>query len=436
MSTPYVEFFEAFARNGGGSGPAWVPAFRRAAFDRFSQVGFPSSRDEEWRFTPIAPIAKEVWGPAKPSPSLPTLAELDRFAFGHEEWSRVVLVNGKYAPTLSRGVGASGRAKIMSLAAAIEQEPELVNRHLGRLARTDASGFAALNGAFLRDGAVIIVPPSVELADPIQLLSVTTSEAGNAGLHPRYLLIVGERSRAQFVESYVTLAPGARYLTNAVVEVVVGANAWVEHTRIQQESEAAFHVGLTEVEQQRDSHYRSFCFAMGGAISRHNLHARLDAPNTEALLYGLYFGQGEQLVDNHTAIYHNQPNCRSWEVYKGILDDRSHGVFNGKIFVKPEAQKTDAKQTNRALLMSETAKIDTKPQLEIFADDVKCTHGAAVGQIDEVACFYLQSRGIPQAEARRLLTYAFAAEVLEEISSQPVRTALNRVVMDRLRHGT
>jgi Fe-S cluster assembly protein SufD len=251
-------------------------------------------------------------------------------------------------------------------------------------------------------------------------------------MHPRTLVLVGAGARAQLVESYVTLAPGISYLQNPVTEVVVGAGAWVEHARIQRESEAAYHVAMTHVEQDRDSHYRSFSLAMGGAIARHDLHARLGAPNVESLLYGLYVAHGDQLVDTHTAIFHDHPDCRSWEVYKGLLDDRSRGVFNGKIYVKPEAQKTDAKQTNRALLLSDSASIDTKPQLEIFADDVKCTHGAAVGQIDEQAFFYLQARGIPRAAARRVLTYAFAAEVLLEVASEPVRAALDRVVRERL----
>jgi Fe-S cluster assembly protein SufD len=236
------------------------------------------------------------------------------------------------------------------------------------------------------------------------------------------------------VESYVSLG-AATYFTNAVTEVVVAEDAWVEHSRIQRESEAAYHIGCTQVEQARDSYYRSFTLAMGGAIARHDLRARLGAENVETLLYGLYLARGDQLVDNHTVIYHDQPNCRSWEVYKGILDGRSHAVFNGKVLVQPEAQKTDAKQTNRNLLLSDGAKVDTKPQLEIFADDVKCTHGATVGRLDETAYFYLQSRGIPRAAARQLLTYAFAAEVVGEVDSVPVREALDRLIRQRLGGG-
>jgi Fe-S cluster assembly protein SufD len=234
------------------------------------------------------------------------------------------------------------------------------------------------------------------------------------------------------VESYLGLDDTAAYFTNAVTEVVAGEGAWVEHTRIQRESEAAYHIAFSHVRQATKSHYRSFTLAMGAAVSRHNLHTRLSAPETEALLYGLSIAHGDQLVDNHTAIYHDQPDCRSWEVYKAILDERARGVFNGKVFVTPEAQKTDAKQTNRTLLLSEHARIDTKPQLEIFADDVKCTHGAAVGYLDELPLFYAQSRGIPAERAKHLLTYAFAAEVLGEVAVEAVRDELDRVVRDRL----
>jgi Fe-S cluster assembly protein SufD len=230
----------------------------------------------------------------------------------------------------------------------------------------------------------------------------------------------------------VTLAEGTSYWTNAVTEVVAGANSWIEHTRIQRESERAYHIGLTHVEQERDSHYRSFSLAMGGALARHNLTARLNGENVETLMYGLYLTRGDQVVDNHTAIHHDQPNCRSWEVYKGVLDGRSRAVFNGKVFVKPEAQKTDAKQTNRNLLLSDAAKVNTKPQLEIFADDVKCTHGATVGRLDDIALFYARSRGVPVDKAQLLLTYAFAAEVTSEVVLEPVRDELERLVRERL----
>jgi Fe-S cluster assembly protein SufD len=237
--------------------------------------------------------------------------------------------------------------------------------------------------------------------------------------------VVERGARASIIESYVTLAPGQSYWTNPVTEVWTGPNSWVEHTRIQRESEAAYHVATTQAEVSRDSHYRSFSMAMGAALARHNLNARLADQYAEALLYGLYLTHGDQLVDNHTVLYHDHPHGHSWEVYKGILDDRSRAVFNGKVMVKREAQKTDAKQTNRNLILSDFAKVDTKPQLEIFADDVKCTHGATVGQLDEDALFYLQARGIARADARGILIRGFVGDIVNRVAFGPLRERLD-----------
>jgi Fe-S cluster assembly protein SufD len=322
-----------------------------------------------------------------------------------------------------------------SLAEALRNGGDVLQRHLTQYARSEENPFTALNTALFRDGGFIHIAAGVDLPVAINLVFVTTSAAADTVTHPRNLIVVERNARASVVESYVTLAPGIRYWTNPVTEVWTGPNSWAEHTRIQRESEAAYHVATTEAHVSRDSHYRSFSLAMGAALARHNLNARLADEHAEALLYGLYLTHGEQLVDNHTVLYHDHPHGHSWEVYKGILDGRSRAVFNGKVMVKPEAQKTDAKQTNRNLVLSDFAKVDTKPQLEIFADDVKCTHGATVGQLDEVALFYAQSRGLPLAEARRLLTYAFAAEVTEEVALEPVRAELNRLLLERLNEG-
>jgi len=410
--------------------PDWLEPVCRGALERFTATGFPSSRDEEWRFTSVGPIAQASWHPA-PAAAAVTREDLKRFEFGHPEWSTLVFVNGSYRKELSKAFAIPG-VKVISLAEGLRANEPVLQSHLGRHAPIEASPFVALNTAMIKDGGLVHVAAGSELLRPIHLLFVTTPEATGSVVHPRNLVVVERGARAAVVESYVTLSADSSYWTNPVTEVSLGGNAWLEHTRIQRDSEHAYHIGLTHVDQQRDSHYRSFSMAMGGAIARHNLHARLNDENVETLLYGLYLTRGEQLVDNHTAIYHDHPNCRSWEVYKGVLDGRSRGVFNGKVFVKPEAQKTDAKQTNRNLLLSNGARIDTKPQLEIFADDVKCTHGATVGQLDDIALFYSRSRGIPPAEAQRLLTYAFAAEVVAEVSLEPVRNELERLVRERL----
>ncbi|HEX9895613.1 MAG TPA: Fe-S cluster assembly protein SufD [Gemmatimonadales bacterium] len=418
-----------------------VGALRAEGIMRFTAQGFPPTRHEEWRFTPITPLTRGVFAPAG-APLVPlTRAQVSQFRFGHPEWPVLVFVNGRFAPELSTLAALPDGSVTGSLAEALARWPALVEPHLARQVGPDATPFTALNAAFIQDGAFIRIRAGAELQDPIQICFVTTEDAAGSMTHPRNLILVEPGARAAVIESYhgpsSTLLdpprpPSTVYFTNAVTEVVLGENAWFEHVRIQRESGTAYHIAFSQVQQAEGSHYRSFTLAMGAAISRHNLHTRLNAPNTEALLYGLTIAQGEELVDNHTAIYHDQPDCRSWEVYKAILDDKSRAVFNGKVFVQPEAQKTDAKQTNRTLLLSDEARVDTKPQLEIFADDVKCTHGAAVGYLDELPLFYFRSRGVPEEQARRLLTYAFAAEVLDEVHVEPVRLELDRLVRERL----
>ncbi len=434
MSAALARSFEAFAGNGGGAGPGWLVPARREAFARFAAAGFPTARDEEWRFTPLAPLARTDWEAAAPAAALPDPAALDRFQFGHPEWTTLVFVNGRYASALSRRGAPVPGVTVLPLREALDAAPELARRTLTRGPAPHEPVFGALNAALAADGAVLRIAAGVDAGDPIHLLHVTTADAAGRVVSPRTLVVVERGARAQLVETFAGLAPAAIF-TNAVTDVELGEGAWLEHTRIQREDPAAYHIGFTRVEQGRDSHYRNFSLAMGGAIARHNLHTRLNAENVEALLYGLYLAGGEQLVDNHTAIFHDHPNCRSWEVYKGILDGKSRAVFNGKVFVQPAAQKTDAKQTNRNLLLSDGARVDTKPQLEIFADDVKCTHGATVGRLDEIAYYYCQSRGMPRAAAERLLTYAFAAEVVAEVASAPVREALDALVRSRLGAG-
>jgi Fe-S cluster assembly protein SufD len=399
--------------------------------ERFAVTGFPTSKDEEWRFTPVGPIAQTPWQSAPPAAGL-TSARLAPFIFGHSEWNTLVFVNGFYREDLSSATDTEAGLRVSSLADALRWDGDLVKAHLGRHAPITASPFIALNTSVIGQGGFVHVSANTDLTRPIHLVFVTTREAAGSVMQPRNLVVVERNSRAAVIESYVTLTDGQPYWTNAVTEVALAQNSWLEHTRIQRESEGSYHIGSTHVNQQRDSHYRSFTMAMGGALARHTLHARLNDENVETLLYGLYFTRGEQLVDNHTAIFHDQPNCRSWEVYKGVLEGRSRAVFNGKVFVRPEAQKTDAKQTNRNLLLSDAARVHTKPQLEIFADDVKCTHGATVGRLDDLALFYARSRGVPAEEAQRLLTYAFAAEVIAEVTLDPVREELERLVRERL----
>jgi len=432
MTASLVQEFEALADTATVDGPEWLEPIRRAAMERFSRTGFPTARDEEWRFTPLGAIAQGRWRLPHGLPATVARERIAPFTFGHADWITLVFVNGALSESLSEVEHLPRGVRIGSLGQALRGDGVPLETHLTRHAPVDGSPFTALNTTFFREGGLIHVPAGVDLGRPVHLVFVTTPDAAGSVIHPRSLIVVERGARASVIESYVTLAEGATYWTNPVTEVFAGAGSWLEHTRIQRESQRAFQTGLTHVDQERDSHYRSFSLAMGGALARHNLHVRLNDENIETLMYGLYLTRDDQVVDNHTAIYHDQPNCRSWEVYKGVLDGRSRAVFNGKVFVKPEAQKTDAKQTNRNLLRSDHARVDTKPQLEIFADDVKCTHGATVGRLDDVARFYARSRGLSANAAERLLTYAFAAEVIEEVALQPVREELDRLVLERL----
>jgi Fe-S cluster assembly protein SufD len=429
VSTAYVEDFAQLATP---KGPAdWLLQLRQSALERFRVVGFPSVVEEDWRFNNLAPLTGAQFRLATAAGSRVRAEDLAPYRFGIPGASTLVFVNGQYAPALSTLRPMPAGVTVQNLGATLGGANELVRRHLGRYARPEQSGFTALNTAFIRDGLFVHVPAGLDAGAPIHAIFLTDSRSEAAASHPRTLILVERGARAAVLESFVGLNEGA-YLTNAVTEAVVEAGGFLEHTRIQRDSELAFHVGTTHLHQEQDSRIMSYVVSLGGVFARHNLDLALAGSGIDTHLLGMYMGRGRQEVDNHTSILHAHPGCSTREVYKGILDGRSHGIFNGKIYVTPEAQKTDAKQTNRALLLSDTARIDTKPQLEIFADDVKCTHGATVGSLDPLAAFYLKSRGIGGALGRRILTYAFAAEVLEEIPHEAVRTALEAVAMARL----
>jgi Fe-S cluster assembly protein SufD len=306
-----------------------------------------------------------------------------------------------------------------------------VEPHFGRHADSEHNGFTALNTAFARDGAFVSLPAGGRLPEPIHLVFVGVADAL---AQPRILVLAGPASEATIIEHYVGLA-GQAYLTNAVTEIVAGEGAIIRHYTLLEESEPAFHVGTIQVDQDRDSTFRACSAAMGGRLVRNNLGVLLRAPGGSCALDGLYVVTGRQHVDNHVTVDHAVPRCASQQLYKGILDGRSRAVFNGRILVRRDAQKTDANQTNKSLLLAEGPEVHSKPQLEIFADDVRCTHGAAEGQLAEEAIFYLKSRGLGEATARMLLTYGFAREVIDRITLEPVRTRLDRLLLARLRHG-
>jgi Fe-S cluster assembly protein SufD len=429
------------------AGPDWLQTLRNEGMARFETLGFPTTKNEDWHFTSVAPIAQRAFALGSIAESMgtrerrgvsrrrgdatnsagATASHLERFQFGEKDWHTLVFVNGVFSEDLSSYSGTSGGVRVMSLAYAIKSSGDVVQRHLGRIAKFDQHTFTALNTAFIGDGAFIELQPEAIVDKPIHLLFLSDGEVVS---HPRNLVIAGRHSRAALVESYVSLRD-SEYFTNAVTEILVGDGAHIDHYKIQRESESAFHVGTVQARESRDSQLHSFSFATGGSLARTNIYTSLDGDAATCTLNGLYLTDGTQHIDNQTSIEHIAPNCPSHEVYKGVLDGRSHGVFNGKVYVHPEAQKTDGKQSNNNLLLSPTARVDTKPQLEIFADDVKCTHGATVGRLDELAMFYLNSRGIGRETARTLLTYAFAADVLETIELEPIRKELEKMVLAR-----
>jgi Fe-S cluster assembly protein SufD len=425
----YIGEAERLGRNR-GTDPGWLSALRRDALARFAKLGFPTTRDEEWRFTSIAPILEGRFALADNGAGL-TSEDLGRFHAAGDRAATLVFVNGHYVAGLSRVEALPSGVLVTSLGRALREQAEDVEPHLARLASQESRAFTALNTAFLDDGAFVRVPASTRIDVPIHLLFVSAGASDPTMAHPRTLVVLGSGSRATVVENYAALDAGSRF-TNAVSEVAVAENAALDHVTLQQESPAGSHVAALHVRLARDAAVACHSVSLGGSLVRNEVTATLDGPGAECSLYGLYAADGQRLVDNHTTIDHAKPHCGSREVYKGILADRARGVFNGKIVVRPDAQKTDARQTNKALLLSEAAQINTKPQLEIFANDVKCTHGAAVGQLDEEAIFYLRARGLDSREARRLLIRAFAADVLERLRLDPVRAHVEAELTRRL----
>ena len=429
-TSTYREQFKSFARSVAKDSPDWLNTLRQCAVDRFEAVGFPTTKNEDWHFTSVAPIAEAAYPPRVEPGANTRPADLAPFTFGATDWPTIVLVNGVFSAELSSLEALPHGVRIYPLASAWRANDPFVERYLSRFADYELNAFTALNSAFIHDGAVVQIAKEFEVERPIHVLYVFDPLAAKTQINPRTLIAAERQSKATVIESYVSTGE-ASYFTNAVTEVLLEDGANLSHIKIQRESPRALHVGTIEVEQKRDSHYQSFSFATGATLSRTNVYTTLDGDGAGATLNGLYMLDGEQHGDHQTKIEHAQPNCFSRELYKGVLDGASHGVFNGKVYVHPIAQKTDGKQTNNVLLLSERAQVDTKPQLEIFADDVKCTHGATVGRIDQNALFYMKSRGVNRDLARRLLTYAFAAEVLETIEVDAVRERLERAALER-----
>ncbi len=417
----YSRDFESVRRDGKQE-PRWFRDYREAGMERFVDRGFPSRREEEWRFSDFRALGRTDFLPSAAA-SVPFRAEdFSLLPFSELGCSRLVLVNGVLRPDLCRLDEAEG-VTVTTLQAALRNSPDVVEAHLGRHAEMEKNPFVALNSALNREGFFVRVDPGTAVDSPLYMLHVTTDSSRPVRTHLRNLVVVGASSELTLVEGYLGAGDNVAF-TNPVTEVVVGANSTVRHYRLQNESRNGYHVSCNEVYQSRDSHYRTLSIDLGNQLTRNDFRCVLDGEGGLAGIDGLYLLKHRQHLDNYTTLEHVKPNCDSRELFKGVLDERAQGIFRGRIIVHEDAQKTDSKQTNNNLLLSDDSLVNTKPQLEIYADDVKCTHGATIGQLDPEAMFYLRSRGIPKAAARGILIYGFAGEVIARVKVDSLRDQL------------
>ncbi|HZZ82420.1 MAG TPA: Fe-S cluster assembly protein SufD [Gemmataceae bacterium] len=421
-------FTRLFAEFDRGEITPTFASLRQSARARFASLGWPTAHSEDWRFTNVTPIIETPF-------VLPPAPNTDREhlpGLPHPGTVRLVFINGQFASWLSTLHRAPRGLQVGSL---VNANPDVAPKSLGQIADFKDNVFTALNTSFVSDGAIVAVQSGTVVEQPIEIIYLSQPGGQPFAVHPRTLIVVGHDAQATVVERYLSAgeglpspsgrrAGGEGIFTNAVTEIVLMENANVDHVKVQQENAQSFHVANTQIVQAARSVFTSHYLGLGGGLVRNEVRVRFDGEHCESTINGLYLGVGKQHLDNFTVIDHAKPNCASHELYKGILDDKSHGVFNGKIFVRKDAQKTDAKQTNKVLLLSDDATINTKPQLEIFADDVKCTHGATIGQLDATQLFYLQSRGIPLDAARRLLTFAFANDIVHRLKMESLREEL------------
>lgn len=405
----------------------WLELVRTSAMDRFELLGFPTVHEENWKYTNLAPLAKQSFVPANRSDKVSLDAA--RFVYPETKSAHLVVVNGFFSEELSDKTALEHVVAIDLLNAVADARYNKIARaYLARNAGYHNNGLAALNTAFLQSGLFLLIPKNTKIETPIQVTFVTDGETAS---FPRLLVVAEEHSSATLIESFVSTGE-QQYFNNAVTEIIVKEGARLEHYRVQRESDKAFHASLTSAELGRNGSYDTTSINLGGRLSRHDISVVMDNEGAECWVDGLYLAGGDQHTDTHSVIDHQQPHCNSHQLYKGILDGNARAVFNGKVFVREGAQKTDAMQTNKNLLLSPQARVDTKPQLEIYADDVKCAHGAAVGQIDQDELFYLQARGINPELGRSLLTYGFAEEVIEKIKIDSIKHQLDEIVLRQL----
>ncbi len=423
----YVEVARALQAR--GDAPAWLQALREEGLSRFQARGLPTPRDEEWKYTPVATLSSRPFQPVRDVSAGPDVARaVERLAL---PGPRLVFVDGRFVPALSVLLGLPRGVVLKPLSQALREDGALLQETLGRTSRPAAHAFTALNAALLEEGALLTLAPRALSEVPVQLVFLARGGDGPVLASPRVVVVAGEGSEATLVETYAGLGPGATF-TNAVTEVSLGDNASLRHFKLQAEGDAALHLGGLYSRQGRDSRFQSHAFSFGGLLARNEVHAAFAGEGGECVLNGLFVGRGSQHLDHRTDLDHAVPHCSSRELYKGVLDDRARGTFHGRIRVREDAQKTDASQQSRNLLLSEGAQVDARPQLEILADDVKCAHGTAVGRLDDNALFYLRSRGIPKREAERMLTQAFASELVRAVPEGPVRARVEALLAEKL----
>lgn len=435
----YEEAFRQATQGRAPDEPSWLQSLRENSFAQFERAGFPDVKQEEWKYTNVASIAKANFVPVLESNGTAVSRDGDHsgltpFLYEEARESRLVFVNGMFREDLSAKSAWPANVVAMDLRAALanSQHEAIVREYLEHPVL--ANGFAALNTALFTSGLFLRIPRGVSLATPIHLLFIGegSTESSPPAAFPRVIIVAEENSSATIIESYASPGEDGVYLTNAIVDLSLADGARVQHYKIQRESMGAFHIATTRAELGPNSGYYTTAINFGAGLSRHDIHVQMDHEGAECAVDGLYMVGESQHTDTHSVIDHRQPRCTSRQLYKGILDGQSRAVFNGKVFVRHGAQQTDAQQTNKNLLLSTQAQVDTKPQLEIYADDVKCTHGAAVGQLEEEELFYLESRGINPGLAKNMLTYGFAEEVIERIKIDSIRRQLDEAVLNRL----
>lgn len=413
------------------NGASKTPFFQRKkdALNAFDKLGFPTIRHEEWKYSNVKGLVSQVFD-FNDSGNL-TAEDLETLRIPNLEGNVLYFVNGVFHPEFSAVVSPESELQILHFGEAVKRFPDLVEQHFAKYADYSDNGFTALNTAFAQHGVFLHVPDKAVVQQPVILRFIADSRRQNVAAQPRNLFLIGKRAEVKVAESFRTLGENAAF-TNIVTEVILGEEAQFEYYKVQNESDQTYHIGTTHIQHARASHSYTVTVSLNGGFIRNNLNLVLDGERVDAHMYGLYLPSGRQHIDNHTLVDHAQPNSESSELYKGILYDRATGVFNGKIFVRQDAQKTNAYQSCRNVLASDQATMNTKPQLEIYADDVKCSHGTTTGQLNEEALFYLQSRGVPKDKARALLMLAFAEDVIEKMKIPAIKEYLEGLIVEKI----